>query len=300
MLLKAYENATHTVMRFVRNLDTCDPLQDVRIVNDTMRLIVIYHAEQPRNGRVRLPGALSDSQMAIRAVVPLQLSGRTRKPLRPPANRVQTIDVLSRAVPMPRLPGERGDGATTLEWCRMLELNQFKQKHHMIGFQPVFASARARKQLDAIVLYECAGAASALTAAERSGGAVCALWRQTHAVVCEAVVASWTRGSAVSVVGFCEMRTGFLCTATLVPMTQQPTSQLPVSCPFCGHNRIIGYRHLLNFFITFFRYILICYIFTFVMIILALMSCEIKSALIMISAFAIGTVYHQRLCPTAA
>lgn len=199
-LLLGYENATHTVMRFVRRLDTCDEPYDVPISNDTMRVLIVYHADEPRAGSdTHLPGSrLSDAQLAIRAVVPLQLTARTQGNSgsgveRPAPNRqsVFAVDLRMDGVPLPQL----GDA---LEWCRMFELGQFERKHHMVQYEPVFGSAQARRQLDALVLYECQGAVARLQAAVRQGGRVCADVRQTRGVVCEAVVASWTRGSAVS------------------------------------------------------------------------------------------------------
>lgn len=199
-LLLGYENATHTVMRFVRRLDTCDEPYDVPISNDTMRLLIVYHADEPHAAAVdsHLPGSrLSDAQLAIRAVVPLQLTGRTQGSSgsgverTAPRQSVYTVDLRMDAVPLPQL----GDA---LEWCRVFELGQFERKHHMVQYEPVFGSVQARRQLDALVLYECQGAAARLQAAVRLGGRVCADVRQTRGVVCEAVVASWTRGSAVS------------------------------------------------------------------------------------------------------
>lgn len=45
-LLSGYENDTHTVLRFQRKYDTCDP-KDMKITNDTMKVIYAYTHEDP-------------------------------------------------------------------------------------------------------------------------------------------------------------------------------------------------------------------------------------------------------------
>lgn len=198
-LLLGYENVTHTVMRFVRRLDTCDDPDDVPIGNDTMRLILVHHADDPHaDAAGHLPGALlSDAQMAIRAVVPLRFTGRTQASsgggaVATSRRDVRVLELRAEAVALPAA----GD---LLEWCRVFELTEFGTKHHMVKYEPVFGTEQGRRQLDALVLYECQGAVVRLERAVRGGGGLCAEFRQTRGVVCEAVVASWTRGSAVSV-----------------------------------------------------------------------------------------------------
>lgn len=45
-LLSGYENDTHTVLRFQRKYDTCDP-KDIKITNDTMKVIYAYTHDDP-------------------------------------------------------------------------------------------------------------------------------------------------------------------------------------------------------------------------------------------------------------
>lgn len=207
-MLLGYENVTHTVMRFVRRLNTCDEPHDVPITNDTMRLLVIYHADDPPPststafGAMILPGTrATDARLSIRAVVPLQLAGR---PMGGPhsgpsaTSGVHHIELRNEELPLPvHLLGE------SLEWCRLFELNQFSRKHHMIRYEPVFGTEHGHRQLDALVLFECQGTDARLEQVRDNGGGLgrmCAEFRQTKGVVCEAVVASWTRGSEVSLV----------------------------------------------------------------------------------------------------
>lgn len=203
-LLLGYENATHTVLRFERALETCDRAHDVPITNHTMRVLYMYHELEPRRGSVA-PGALPQPNLAYRGAVPLLLGQRlqhtdeqkNRKAAHSNAidddetdhngaTLIYTVELRNEDVPLPR-PGE------SLQWCHMFELNAFRTKHHMVQFEPVFGSAKAARLLDRVVLYECQGSSVRLSALARDAGRQCHHSRQT--VPCNAIVAAWTRGS---------------------------------------------------------------------------------------------------------
>lgn len=167
-----------------------------------MRLIYMYHPNEPRFGAI-VPGSLPQPHLAYRGAVPLQLLQRMPRQTNAPSSTaggddsdtdepLRRISLLNEAVPMP-LYEER------LHWCRVFELPDFRPKHHLVRYEPSFGSARSRQQLDQIVLYECQGSSMRLTAMARDGGRQCANSQGVTAqqmLPCNAIVASWTRGSA--------------------------------------------------------------------------------------------------------
>lgn len=178
--------------------------------NDTMRLIYMYHPAEPRFGAI-VPGSLPQPHLAYRGAVPLQLMQRMpparraqRSAAAPPAqpaivtasatddgdgDGIRRIALLNEDVPMPLYE-------ETLQWCRVFELPDFRPKHHLVRYEPAFGSARSRQQLDQIVLYECQGNSVRLAAMARDRGRPCAQHVHRAALPCNAIVASWTRGSA--------------------------------------------------------------------------------------------------------
>lgn len=161
-----------------------------------MRIFYLYHPSEPRFGSV-VPGSLPQPQLAFRGIIPLQLTQRTSqtsdnaKAMAQDAQRpfVDTIELRNHDVPLPIYE-------ESLQWCRVFEMNDFKQKHHMIKYEPIFGSANAKVLLDQIVLYECQGNSVRLAAMARENGRVCVSQRNFASVPCNAIVASWTRGSA--------------------------------------------------------------------------------------------------------
>lgn len=163
-----------------------------------MRVFFLYHPTEPRYGSI-VPGSLPQPQLAVRSIVPLQLTQRTSQTVddakysaAAPADAqrpfVDTIELRNHDVPLPIYED-------ALQWCRVFELNEFKQKHHLIKYEPIFGSPNAKLALDQIVLYECQGNSVRLGAMARETGRVCAR-RNNPSVPCNAIVASWTRGSA--------------------------------------------------------------------------------------------------------
>lgn len=171
-----------------------------------MRLIYMYHPSEPRFGAV-VPGSLPQPHLAYRGSVPLQLMQRipaalplapsiTPTQFKPPvvddpaAPAGRRIDLLNEDVPMPLYE-------ETLHWCRVFDLGgEFRRKHHLVRYEPAFGSARSRQQLDQITLYECQGGSVRLAAMARDHGRPCAAAHGRATVPCNAIVASWTRGSA--------------------------------------------------------------------------------------------------------
>lgn len=161
-----------------------------------MRVLFMYHPSEPRFGAI-VPGSLPQPHLAYRGAVPLQLMQRlptTTATSTVEKQPLQRIDLLNVDVPMP-LRDE------TLQWCRVFELpaELRRRKHHMVRYEPSFGSARSRQQLDQIVLYECQAGAGALrlAALSNNAGRPCGTMQpQRMALPCNAIMASWTRGSA--------------------------------------------------------------------------------------------------------
>ncbi|EDW70050.1 MOXD1 homolog 2 [Drosophila virilis] len=187
MLMLGYENATHTVLRFRRKLDTCDASHDIAITNDTMRLLYMYHAQDPPHGSVR-PGTLPDPARAFRPYRPMVLMQRAQLQLPSPHDeRVRVLELRNEDVELP--PGD-----TPLFWCKMFKLEDINRKHHLIRYEPIYDSSSSVHYLQHITLHECQGSHSELEELAREQGRQC-MGARSIPLACNAIVASWSRGS---------------------------------------------------------------------------------------------------------
>ncbi|KAH8364582.1 hypothetical protein KR084_008474 [Drosophila pseudotakahashii] len=188
MLMLGYENATHTVLRFRRKLDTCDPSHDIAITNDTMRLLYMYHAQDPPHGSVR-PGTLPDPARAFRPYRPMVLMQRAQMPMPSPTHdeRVRVLELRNEDVELP-------SGDLPLFWCKMFKLEDINRKHHLIRYEPIYDSSSSVHYLQHITLHECQGAHAELEEMAREQGRQC-LGARSIPLACNAIVASWSRGS---------------------------------------------------------------------------------------------------------
>ncbi|XP_048505129.1 MOXD1 homolog 2 isoform X2 [Athalia rosae] len=185
-LLLGYENKTHTVLRFSRRYDTCDP-RDLKITNDTMQVVWQYHAEEP----VSAAGVLPDHG-DIRGSRPLYLVQRDAQPARRTSRNqeqetpLQIWDVLNQQV---RLPMQED----TLLWCRVLKMPAIRQKHHVVRYEPVIQPG-SKEYLHHMTLYECRGSSSDMEAAARASGGVC--YQPGQPILqCNTIAATWSLGS---------------------------------------------------------------------------------------------------------
>ncbi|XP_011297575.1 MOXD1 homolog 2 [Fopius arisanus] len=183
-LLLGYENKTHTVLRFTRSYDTCDP-RDLKITNDTMQVVWQYHVEEPVSAAGVLP-----PHGAVRGSRPLYLVQRDSPPKRTSRNQevpaVKTWDVLNQQV---KLPMEQD----TLLWCRVVEMPQLDRKHHVIKYEPVIQPGN-QQYLHHMTLYECRGKEYDLEEAAASNGTVC--YQPDHpSLLCTSIAATWNLGS---------------------------------------------------------------------------------------------------------
>ncbi|KAG6798060.1 MOXD1 homolog 2 [Apis laboriosa] len=184
-LLLGYENKTHTVLRFSRRYDTCDP-RDLKITNDTMQVVWQYHVEEP----VSAAGVLPDHD-AIRGSRPLYLVQRDAQPRPTSRNQeaeppLQTWDILNQQVRLPK-------GQDTLLWCRVLRMPNIDHKHHVVKHEPVIQPG-SHDYLHHMTLYECRGDQGQLESAAKTSGSVCYQSNQPS-LQCNTIAAIWSLGS---------------------------------------------------------------------------------------------------------
>ncbi|XP_017756157.1 PREDICTED: MOXD1 homolog 2-like [Eufriesea mexicana] len=184
-LLLGYENKTHTVLRFSRRYDTCDP-RDLKITNDTMQVVWQYHVEEP----VSAAGVLPDHD-AVRGSRPLYLVQRDAQPRPSSRNEeagspLQTWDILNQQV---HLPTEHD----TLHWCRILRMPNIDRKHHVVKYEPVIPPG-SYDYLHHMTLYECRADEAQLESAAKTPGSVCYQPNQPSPL-CNTIAAIWSLGS---------------------------------------------------------------------------------------------------------
>ncbi|XP_053661476.1 MOXD1 homolog 2-like [Anopheles marshallii] len=181
-LLLGYENTTHTVIRFKRNLDTCDMKDDFPITNDTMRVLFLYSKEKPvRGSNAALPQPLVAFK-GSRSIFLMQRSSQDEL-LNVPS--VSILELRNEDVELP-------DSDESLYWCKIFKLDDFVQKHHLVRYEPVFDSSTSVLYLNHLILYECQGLSQELEQLSRERGQPCFRLQPMH---CNTVVANWARGS---------------------------------------------------------------------------------------------------------
>ncbi|XP_075453452.1 DBH-like monooxygenase protein 1 isoform X1 [Ascaphus truei] len=132
----AMENGTHTILKFSRDLHTCDP-NDKTITESTVRVIWAYHADDFGSTGPTYHG-----------------SNRGRKSLRllnPEKTNLISIDTAyfnftNLAVPIPY--------KDTIYWCQMFKMPTLKKKHHIIKVEPLIQKGH-ENLVHHILLYEC-------------------------------------------------------------------------------------------------------------------------------------------------
>uniref|UniRef100_A0A1A9ZTT9 DOMON domain-containing protein n=3 Tax=Glossina TaxID=44049 RepID=A0A1A9ZTT9_GLOPL len=185
ILMWGYENRTHTVLRFRRKLDTCDPAHDIAITNDTMRLLYMYNERDPPHGSVK-PGHLPNPASSFRPYRPIVLTQRPHIQFKH-EEYVRILELRNEDV---ELPG----ADETLIWCKTFKLDDMKRKHHLIRYEPIYDSPASVHNLQHITLRECHGMHQELEEMAREQGRQC-MGARDIPLACNAIVASWSRGS---------------------------------------------------------------------------------------------------------
>ncbi|XP_014093768.2 MOXD1 homolog 2 [Bactrocera oleae] len=186
VLLKGYENTTHTIIRFRRKLDTCDSVYDIPITNDTMRLMFLYDENDPPNGLVS-PGSLPNIRNAWRQSRSVVLTERTI-----PSQSLENTRKLEFRNSGVELPYDD----ETFIWCKFFKLDIMKKKNHIVKYEPVFESSWSVQYLQYITLYECQGSGPELEALAHEPGHQCHNIRSPQLLhTCNTYIASWSRGN---------------------------------------------------------------------------------------------------------
>ncbi|XP_065360032.1 MOXD1 homolog 2-like [Calliphora vicina] len=186
ILMKGYENGTHTVLRFRRKLDTCDNKHDITINNNTMRVMYMYYDEDPPRGSV-LPAALPNPEEAWRPYRSLLLLQKSPFDLPDSERSARVLELRNQEVELPY-------GDDSQFWCKMFKLDKLERKHHIIKYEPIFDSSWSYHYLQQMTLYECQGNSVEMEQLSRGSGQMC-LGVKSFQLGCNDIVASWTRGS---------------------------------------------------------------------------------------------------------
>ncbi|XP_076382479.1 DBH like monooxygenase olf413 [Megalopta genalis] len=185
-LLLGYENKTHTVLRFFRRYDTCDP-RDFKITNDTMQVVWQYHKEEPASAAGVLP-----ANGAVRGSRPLYLVQRDSQPKPSPRSQeaeqpLQTWDILNKQVRLPM-------NEDTLHACRIVKMPNIHRKHHVVKYEPVIQPG-SHHFLHHMTLYECRGDPAELESAAETSGSLCYQPSSQPSFQCTTIAAIWSLGS---------------------------------------------------------------------------------------------------------
>lgn len=70
--------------------------------------------------------------------------------------------------------------------------------HSFPQYEPIFDAEESAQFVNKIVLYECQGNSVRLASMVREGGRTCDMYQKMSSVPCNSIVASWSRGSSVS------------------------------------------------------------------------------------------------------
>lgn len=166
------------------------------ITAGTQSVFYILNAAEPANGSLA-SNSLPAPARSLSDLVPMQLLQRTDGPAwRQPGavDHEHVVDLRNGPLNLP-MAGE------ALLWCRLFELGQFGQKHHIVRFEPLFDTSASHRLMEEIVLFECQGREDGERMAQLAaeGGHLCVSQRARPTMPCNAIVATWRSGSTVSV-----------------------------------------------------------------------------------------------------
>lgn len=129
--------------------------------NDTMRIIYMYHENEPVHGSV-VPGSLPSPQLAFKGYIPLSLTQRAHDEQRHTDDvsssssssnnsrgkfMTNTMELRNEDVTLPEANDE------TLYWCKVFELPARSQKQHLIKvYKLICADTSIQKTI--IFIYE--------------------------------------------------------------------------------------------------------------------------------------------------
>uniref|UniRef100_A0AAY4CW32 DOMON domain-containing protein n=1 Tax=Denticeps clupeoides TaxID=299321 RepID=A0AAY4CW32_9TELE len=132
----AWENDTHTVLGFSRDLLTCDP-NDKDITESTVRVIWAYHSEDV--------GPLGPMYHGVnRGRKSVRLLNPAKGTAVPDGTRF--FDLRNSQVPVP--------SKDTTYWCQLFRFPEVQKKHHVIRIEPLIQKGH-ENLVHHILLYQC-------------------------------------------------------------------------------------------------------------------------------------------------
>ncbi|OCT57428.1 hypothetical protein XELAEV_18003496mg [Xenopus laevis] len=136
LLEYAMENGTYTILKFSRDLHTCDP-NDKTITESTIRVIWAFHNEDFGQTGPTYHG-LNKGRKSLRLLNPEKTY---IKPVDAPS-----FNFTNRNVPIPY--------KDTTYWCQMFKMPALNKKHHVVKIEP-FIQKGNENLVHHILLYEC-------------------------------------------------------------------------------------------------------------------------------------------------
>ncbi|XP_066027869.1 DBH-like monooxygenase protein 1 [Pocillopora verrucosa] len=133
------ESEGKTVLRFCRKFDTCDP-RDRKIEEGTTKVVFAYHAEDPTSEDDMKKHTFRGAKSI------LLLNNMDKKQVNETG--WQQFYVTNRNVTIPK---ER-----TTYWCSLIQLPEFKSKHHITKFEP-YVTPGNEGIVHHLIVYECHG-----------------------------------------------------------------------------------------------------------------------------------------------
>jgi len=158
-----YQNDSHTVAQFSRDLDTCDA-DDLVLGEDTVRLIWAYgdHSSSLRYHSL--------TQRGSRSIFISEPPRQDHETLVEEEEGLKTWDLTADNLLLP-------DSDHTHYWCKIFRAPDLGVKHHMVALEPLIQAGH-ESYVHHMVLYECHIPATVL--GEAAEGASSADWFQRH------------------------------------------------------------------------------------------------------------------------
>ncbi|KAL7031622.1 hypothetical protein ACKWTF_007074 [Chironomus riparius] len=184
--MSGHENATHTILRFRRKLDTCDEKFDVPITNDTMKIVYMYHENEPKRGSLQ-HGSLPEPELALKPIKSLLILQRPKFERLEMKNdeTIETFDVSMKNVTI--------SPSNATKMCRIVRLMANKQGQ-IVAYKPIFEPYIAKNYIMHMNVYECKHFASQnqVNIIDDDDETACTLLSKFK---CNNIVATWSRGS---------------------------------------------------------------------------------------------------------
>ncbi|XP_041368555.1 DBH-like monooxygenase protein 1 homolog [Gigantopelta aegis] len=141
-LLAGFERGEHTVLKFVRALDTCDDKQDIKITDGTVRVIYSYHPDDPQHET-----GLTYHGGASRGSKSLMLLDEVPQGKQTPPD-TKHFDFINKKFVIP--------AQKTFYHCTAYRLPSLARKHHMFKWEAILQPGN-EDLVHHILVYTCPG-----------------------------------------------------------------------------------------------------------------------------------------------